>query len=110
LSDTDSAQVFVKASTDPACACVSNLAARAKAGKIQLTWTAMPGVASYNVYRGSIAGGPYLKIANTTSTYATYLDQSVNLNNTYFYVVRAAAASGLELCQSNEASARATLR
>ena len=75
LSDTDSGIVTVLSSTAPGCACVTNLAARAKPGKVQLTWS-HSGAHHYNIYRGTISGGPYLKIASTTSTYSTYLDMA----------------------------------
>jgi len=102
--------VVVLDAADPACAgCIDNLAARPKSGKVQLTW-AHTGAVSYNVYRGTIEGGPYAKIANTTSTYSTYLDTGVTNGTTYYYVVRPAALNGDELCQSNEASATPTAR
>jgi fibronectin type 3 domain-containing protein len=105
LSDTNSAQVSVRDANDPACAaCIDDLAARPKLSKIQLTWTDT-GAHHYNVYRGTIAGGPYLKIGATTSTYSTYLDTAVVTGQTYYYVVRPAAVNDAELCQSNEASA-----
>jgi hypothetical protein len=109
LGDTASAQVSVKDAADPACECISDLAARPKSEKIQLTWTHTGGV-SYNVYRSTTAGGPYSFLANTTSTYSTYLDSSVVNGTTYYYVVREAALNGDELCQSNEASATPTAR
>lgn len=110
LSDTDSAQVQVKPADDPACAaCVSNLAARPKLTKVQLTWTDS-GADHYNVYRSNVSGGPYLKIGTTTSTYSTYLDSTSVTGNTYYYVVREADLSGVEICQSNEASASLTTR
>lgn len=86
------------------CACVDDLTARPKSGKVQLVWT-HTGAASYNVYRSNVAGGPYLFLANTTSTYSTYLDSSVVNGTTYYYVVRQVAANGREYCQSNEARA-----
>lgn len=105
LSDTDSAQVFVRSATDPICAgCISNLAARPKLTKVQLTWTPT-GAHHYNVYRGTVNGGPYVLIATTASTYSTYLDSSVVVGTTYYYVVRPAEANGNEICQSNQASA-----
>jgi len=104
LTDTDSAQVFVREGTSPDCACIDNLTARAKDRKIQLVWT-HTGAASYNVYRSTTSGGPYLFIANTTSTYSTYLDTGLVNGTRYYYVVREAALNGDELCQSNEASA-----
>lgn len=109
LSDTDSAQVYVLVGTDPKCDCVDDLAARPKPGKIQLTWT-HTGAHHYNIYRGTIAGGPYLKIASTTSTYSTYLDSAVVNGTTYYYIVRPATIAEEELCQSNEANATPTGR
>ncbi len=109
LSDTASTQVSVKDAADPACACIDDLVARAKSGKVQLVWTAT-GDDHYNVYRSTVAGGPYALIASTTSTYSTYLDTGLVDGTTYYYVVRPAALNGNELCQSNEASATPTAR
>jgi fibronectin type 3 domain-containing protein len=85
---------------------VSTLTARAKPGEVQLVWTHLAGTHHYNVYRGTISGGPYLKIGSTTSTYSTYLDRTVVNGTTYYYVVRPAALNDAERCQSNQASAR----
>lgn len=109
LSGTDSAQVQVKDAADAACACIDNLAARAKSGQVQLTWTDT-GANHYNVYRSTTAGGPYSFVASTTSTYSTYLDTGLTNGTTYHYVVREAALNGDELCQSNEASATPVAR
>lgn len=110
LSDTDTAQVFVRTATDPACVCISNLAARPKLRKAQLTWT-YAATHHFNIYRGTVSGGPYLKIGATTSTYSTFLDPGpLTVGTTYYYVVRMAAANDNEICQSPEVSARPTLR
>lgn len=109
LSDTDTAVVIVRSATDPECACVNNLTARAKPGKVQLTWT-YTGAHHYNVYRGTISGGPYLKIASTTSTYSLYIDYTVVNGTTYYYVIREADFLDREFCQSNQASARPVSR
>jgi hypothetical protein len=92
---------------DAFCGCVDDLTARAKPGKVQLVWT-HSGAHHYNVYRGTISGGPYLKIASTSSTYSTYLDEGLVNGTTYYYVVREATSLDAEFCQSNEASARPT--
>ena len=92
---------------DAFCGCVDDLTARAKPGKAQLVWT-HSGAHHYNVYRGTISGGPYLKIASTSSTYSTYLDEGLVNGTTYYYVVREATSLDAEFCQSNEASARPT--
>jgi len=104
LTDTDAAQVFVRAATDPQCACIDNLTARAKSTKVQLVWGDTAPAGGYNVYRSTTSGGPYALLANTTSSYSTYLDAGLTNGTTYFYVVREVALNGNELCQSNEAS------
>ncbi|WP_284614762.1 PKD domain-containing protein [Aquabacterium humicola] len=110
LSSVASATVHVRAVDDPACACIANLAARPKSGKVQLTWTPWAGAAGYNVYRGTLSGGPYVKIGTTASTWATWLDDKAVNGTTYHYVVRPAAPNTDELCQSNQASAKAAPR
>ena len=119
LSDVDNAVVHVKSATDPDCACVTDASARAKviSGKpaVQVTWTQVAGADHYNVYRGTVAGGPYLKIGSTSSSYSVYTDgyptpSGLVLNTTYYYVVRPADALDREECQSNEASARPRAR
>ncbi|NWG13787.1 MAG: PKD domain-containing protein [Acidobacteria bacterium] len=109
LSDTDTAQVVVREGTDPACSCVSDLAARAKPTKADLTWTWRPGAHHYNVYRGTISGGPYLKIgvvwAPGLPGKGVYADFGLTNGTTYYWIVREAAINDAELCQSNQASA-----
>jgi hypothetical protein len=107
LTDTDVAQVVVKVASDPDCGCVDDLSARARRGTVQLLWT-HTGAASYNVYRGTTSGGPYVFLANTTSTYSVYQDSTVTNGTTYYYVVREVALNTNELCQSNEVSATPT--
>ncbi len=110
LSSVASAVVRVREAGDPACGCVDNLAARSKARKVQLTWSDAAAAAGYNVYRGTLSGGPYVLLGHTTSTYSTFLDGGVTVGNTYHYVVRRIAANADELCQSNQASTTVTPR
>ena len=100
---------FTVTVTPVASACVTDLAARPKSGKVQLTWKDT-GVDHYNVYRGTISGGPYLRIASTNSRYSTYLDEVVVNGTMYYYIVRPALFTDVETCQSNQASARPTAR
>ncbi|MCX6874596.1 MAG: PKD domain-containing protein [Verrucomicrobia bacterium] len=101
-SDTDSAQVMVLASGDHGCRCVA-LEGVAHGKTVVLTWTALPGASYYNIYRGTVAGGPYLWIEATPLL--TLTDRNVLTDVTYYYVVRPAALNGDELCQSNEVAA-----
>lgn len=110
LSGFDSGVVTIRDANDPECACVDDLVARAKVVRgtptVQLAWEVEAGVHHHNVYRSTVAGGPYAKIGSTTSTYAAFTDPNVVLNTTYYYVVREANGLDEERCQSNEASVR----
>jgi PKD repeat protein len=102
LSDVDSAQVHVARQGE--CERIGDLVARAKTGKVQLAWTDI-GAHHYNVYRGTLASGPYMFLGQTDSRYSTYLDQTAVNDTTYYYVVRPADALDREMSQSNETSA-----
>ena len=110
LCDTDSAQVVVRTATDPACSCITGLMARPKSGKVDVYWPPYGGADHINVYRGTISGGPYLKIGVVAGTSWVYVDQTVTNGVTYYYVVRPAALNTNELCQSNQAQARPIAR
>jgi hypothetical protein len=60
-----------------------------------LTWTASTssGVSGYNVYRGTVSGGPYTLLTTTPVTTTTYQDSTVTAGTTYYYVVKAVAGS-----------------
>jgi hypothetical protein len=74
------------------------------AHNVDLTWAASgtAGV-SYNIYRGTVSGGPYSKIASSISA-TTYQDNNVTPGGTYYYVVTAVDSAG-ESSDSNQASA-----
>jgi hypothetical protein len=77
----------------PGCICTLN--ARAKAGKVQLTWT-HTGAANYDIYRSTT--GPnsgFTKIAdNVVTSYATYLDSAVVSGTPYWYRIVASTGCG----------------
>ena len=67
---------------------ISDLAARPKATKCQLTWTDV-GAAPYEVLRSS--AGPnhgFELIGSTDSTYSTFLDYNVEMYTDYWYRIR----------------------
>jgi hypothetical protein len=73
---------------------------------VSLSWTcAGSTIAGYNVYRGSVAGGPYTKINSSLDTTPAYGDNSVTAGQTYYYVTTAIDGSGMESAYSNEAQA-----
>jgi hypothetical protein len=71
-----------------------------------LSWTdGGSGITGYNVYRGSVSGGPYGKINSALDATAAYTDNSVLAGQTYYYVTTAVDGSGGESGYSNEAQA-----
>src|SRR5262249_6957028 len=83
----------------------TGLKATATTTSITLSWTAPAGpVTSYNVYRGTTAGGegnvPYATLVASSP----WTDPSTSANTTYYYRVSAVNAGGIG-APSNEASA-----
>jgi len=71
-----------------------------------LSWNAStsPGVVSYNAYRSTTPGGPYMLLANAI-TGLSLSDATVQSGVTYYYVVTAIDSAGEESPNSNEAKA-----
>jgi len=61
---------------------------------VTLYWNAStsPDITGYNIYRGTVSGGPYTKIAGLV-TDTTYTDTTVVNNTTYYYVTTAVNSS-----------------
>ncbi|MBI4849299.1 MAG: carboxypeptidase regulatory-like domain-containing protein, partial [Nitrospirae bacterium] len=82
---------------------------RMKSGKVQITWTTIGAQAIYRIYRAQeSAPSTFTKIADTTSTYSTYLDTSVVNEITYLYIVEAVRNGNI--CYSNVVSIHPTTR
>jgi fibronectin type 3 domain-containing protein len=86
----------------------SGLTAVAANGQINLSWTAPAGAVSFNVYRGTAAGGESaVPIATGLST-ASYSDFAIAISTQYFYYVTASNGNTAPLASlsaaSNEAS------
>ncbi|MEO5915966.1 MAG: malectin domain-containing carbohydrate-binding protein [Luteolibacter sp.] len=81
------------------------LTATAGGGRVSLGWGASSNATSYAVKRATVSGGPYTTIA--TPTASSYMDSSVTLGATYYYVVSAVNATG-ESANSNEAGTATT--
>jgi poly(3-hydroxybutyrate) depolymerase/chitodextrinase len=76
-----------------------------KSDSVALSWTAPQGVAGFDVFRGTIAGGPYAKVNASLVTQPRFTDTKLAADTTYFYVVRSNNASVLSVT-SNEVSAK----
>ena len=76
------------------------------AHSVSLSWVASTStVVGYNVYRGTISGGPYALLNSTPDAALSYTDTAVTAGQTYYYVVTAVDSNGVESIVSNEVSA-----
>jgi len=82
----------------------TGLKATAGNAQVSLSWTASSGATSYNMYRGTSAGGEGTTPIATGVTATSYVNTGLTNNKTYYYKV-AAVNSGGTSAQSAEASA-----
>jgi len=73
---------------------------------VTLSWNPVTSVVGYNVYRGSVSGGPYNMINTALNASADYADISVQAGQTYFYVVTSVNGSGMESPFSKQVQAQ----
>jgi hypothetical protein len=85
----------------------TKLTATKGAAKVTLTWIAASGAKSYNIYRGTPAGGEAAQPFATGVTTASFVDSGLNTGATYYYQVTAVNAGG-ESFRSSEVSAAPT--
>jgi fibronectin type 3 domain-containing protein len=70
-----------------------------------LNWTASTStVIGYDVYRGTVSGGPYTKINSLVDATTTFTDTTVQAGQTYYWVVTAVNSSNAQSTYSNEVS------
>jgi hypothetical protein len=73
---------------------------------VGLSWDASTSqVIGYNIYRGTVSGGPYTKLNPSATTTTVYTDSSVQSGQTYYYVTTAVDSSNVESGYSNQATA-----
>jgi len=71
---------------------------------VDLTWTASTDVAGYNIYRGTVSGGPYTMINSSLDSTTNYSDSTV-VSGTYYYVATAVNSESQESAYSNQVTA-----
>ena len=73
---------------------------------VDLSWSASTSsISGYDVYRGTVSGGPYTKLNSSPQAGTSYVDSAVQSGSTYYYVVTAVSSSGTESSYSNQATA-----
>ena len=91
----------------PAPGAPTSLSAHAGNGNVQLSWETVDGATSYNILRGTSAGGESATPIGTTNG-AGYIDNAVTNGTQYYYVVTASNVGGTS-GPSNEVSATPNL-
>lgn len=72
-------------------------------GTASISWSAVAGAASYEVFRSPVSGGGYAKVTTTGST--SFADSGLTNGAPVYYVVRAVDSVGNESEASNEVTA-----
>ncbi len=91
---TGSVSVVSNATNSPATIALSGTGVQLIAHSAALSWTASTSVVTgYNIYRGTVSGGPYAKLNSSLIALTTYTDSTVQSGQTYFYIVTAVDAS-----------------
>jgi hypothetical protein len=93
------------ASNSPAAQSMTGTGTAASQHTVDLTWDASGDAVSYNVYRGTVSGGPYTMINTSSVSTTTYTDSTVVSGDTYYYVATAVNASSEESGYSNQTTA-----
>ena len=93
------------ASNSPAVQTMSGTGTAATQHSVDLSWNTSTGAVGYNVYRGTVSGGPYGKINSAVNASAVYVDNTVVSGQTYYYVATAVDGSSNESGYSNQAQA-----
>jgi hypothetical protein len=105
-SVTGNVTVTSNASNSPASISLSGVGVQPVPHSVTLNWTASTStVTGYNVYRGTLSGGPYTLLNSSQDTTTQYQDTSVQSGQTYYFVVTAVNSSDVESAYSNQVSA-----
>ena len=93
------------ASNSPAVQTMTGTGAAATQHTVDLSWSASTNAVGYNLYRGSVSGGPYAMINSSLDSTTAYTDNTVVSGQTYYYVATAVDASSNESGYSNQTTA-----
>jgi hypothetical protein len=74
---------------------------------VNLSWapSSTPGITGYDLYRGTVMGGPYTLLTTVSPTSESYVDATAQTGQTYYYVVTSIGANGVQSSYSNVATA-----
>ena len=93
------------ASNSPTVQTMTGTGTAATQHTVDLSWTASADAVSYNIYRGTVSGGPYTMINTSADSTTAYTDSTVASGQTYYYVATAVNSESQESGYSNQATA-----
>jgi hypothetical protein len=99
--------VLSNATDSPTQVSLSGTGAQQASETVGLAWTPSTStVIGYNVYRGTVTGGPYTsKLTSSPVASTQFTDTGVQSGQTYYYVVTSVDSSNVESVYSGQASA-----
>lgn len=97
---------FLSNASNSTSLALTGTATAAPPASVTLSWNASTssGVDGYNLYRGTVSGGPYTRLNSTLNTTMSATDTTV-VAGTYYYVTTAVNAAGTESAYSNQVQA-----
>jgi hypothetical protein len=102
---TGTVSFFSDAVNSPGGVALSGTGTQTTAHTVTLSWNASASsVQGYYVYRGTISGGPYMRVSALEAG-LSYVDSTVASGQTYYYAVTAVDATNTESVYSNQATA-----
>lgn len=105
-SVTGSVTVTSNAVNSPMVITLSGTGVAAVSYSTSLTWAPSTStVTGYNVYSGTVSGGPYARLTSAAVPATNYTDSSVQQGQTYYYVVTAVNSQNQESPYSGQVSA-----
>ena len=97
---------LVSNATNSPTVSLSGTGAQQVSHTVGVAWTASTSsVVGYNVYRGTVSGGPYATVTSSPVASTQFTDPGVQSGQTYYYVVTAVDSSNVESAFSGQATA-----
>jgi hypothetical protein len=93
------------AANSPSVQTMTGMGTAATQHTVDLSWNASSGAVGYNIYRGTVSGGPYTMINSSLDGTTAYTDNTVVSGQTYYYAATAVNSASQESGYSNQTQA-----
>ena len=99
---------FVSSVSDDPSTTLTGTGTQAGQHRVSLSWTASgtASVVGYNIYRGTVSGGPYpTRLTSSPNADTSFVDDTVQSSSTYYYVATTVDTNSTESIHSNQTKA-----